>query len=132
MRFRTRLVVLNNKPVHEVVLAVVLGATLFDSLQTMASQEQKQMSLNINVKHNMMQARLQAQKTALAGLITAPPSAYVPRTSSLVFNICNHQVLHQVLMMNEKVWPITSDLWVNMILLLLLQSHYLLQFLRFP
>jgi type II secretory pathway pseudopilin PulG len=71
------LVVLNSKPVHEVVLAVVLGATLFDSLQTMASQQRKQ-NLIENQRQTQYQAKLQAQRNVLSWLITAPPSASFP------------------------------------------------------
>ena len=51
----------------------------------MSIQEQKQNIIE-NQRQIQYQAKLQAQRTVLSGLITAPPSASVPVTSYLVFN----------------------------------------------
>jgi type II secretory pathway pseudopilin PulG len=69
---------------------VALGQTLVDRVQTVAVQEQKQNVLEYQRK-TQYESRLQAQKTDLAGLISAPPSAFDPASdpvlnSPLVYN----------------------------------------------
>ena len=92
-------------------------------MMIMSNQEQKQ-NLIEHQRQIQHEAKLQAQRTVMSGLMTAPHSASVPVTSSLVIMRCNFQVLHQVMMLKEKNWRLTLALWVNM-----LHSHHL-QFMR--
>ena len=62
-----------------------LGSKLPDHLMLMSIQEQNQNIIE-NQRQIQYQAKLQAQRTVLSGLITAPPSASVTVTSYLVFN----------------------------------------------